>query len=376
MKLLRLLSFVALASMTSAMWPQDREHKDLCPIVFDAPGAGSGAGLGTFVQGITSTGSVAGYTIDDNYVFHGFIRTRDGAFTIVDMPQAGNKSTQGTLIFAMNALGEATGRYQDQDNLYHGFLRTREGTLITVDVPQASTSPSLGTYPANIDDRGTISGSYSDAAGFEHGFLRTREGNFTTFDVPGSTSIPAALNTPNFYGMNQRGALVGYYFDSQFRGHGWLRSPEGEITEFDVPGSDSITRALAINQEGIVVGGYVGGDPPDFHGFLRDRRGNFTSFDAPGDAEVNGAPGTTIASSINSWGQIVGNYSDYTGLQGGFVREPDGTIRQFTLPGSGPAGTLGTTVVGNNDSGWITGWVTDANNFTRSYIITRWPRFN
>ena len=104
MKLLRLLSFVALASLTSAMWPQDREHKDLCPIVFDAPGAGSGAGLGTFVQGITSTGSVAGYTIDDNYVFHGFIRTRDGAFTIVDMPQAGSKSTQGTLIFAMKEI--------------------------------------------------------------------------------------------------------------------------------------------------------------------------------------------------------------------------------------------------------------------------------
>ena len=41
---------------------------------FDAPGAGGAAYSGTFGTGINDAGAVAGYYIDANSVYHGFLR--------------------------------------------------------------------------------------------------------------------------------------------------------------------------------------------------------------------------------------------------------------------------------------------------------------
>src|SRR5712671_1761069 len=46
------------------------------PMTFDAPGAGTGSGQGTFPNGINEPGTITGYYIDNNDVSHGFLRTR------------------------------------------------------------------------------------------------------------------------------------------------------------------------------------------------------------------------------------------------------------------------------------------------------------
>ena len=71
--------------------------------------------------------------------------------------------------------------------MFHGFLRSPGGKFTTFEAPGADTTPGSfnGTSPSSINDLGVITGSYYDANGFSHGFLRSPDGKFTTFDVPG-----------------------------------------------------------------------------------------------------------------------------------------------------------------------------------------------
>ena len=47
-------------------------------ITFDAPGAGTSAGQGTFAFSINQPGTIAGYYLDKSNVYHGFVRAPDG----------------------------------------------------------------------------------------------------------------------------------------------------------------------------------------------------------------------------------------------------------------------------------------------------------
>jgi hypothetical protein len=54
----------------------------------------------------------------------------------------------------------------------------------TFEAPGANTGPYNGTSPTSINDLGAITGYYADANSVSHGFLRSPDGKFTTFDVP------------------------------------------------------------------------------------------------------------------------------------------------------------------------------------------------
>ena len=140
----------------------------------------------------------------------------------------------GTYPSGINALGVIAGSYQSADTVFHGFLRTPRGNFTTFQAPGADTTPGSynGTSPSSINDLGAIAGSYYDANGFSHGFLRSPEGKFTTFDVTGAGgygSFPIALNL--------EGDIVGYYTDSNYSFHAFLRSPNGTFTTWSGPGA-------------------------------------------------------------------------------------------------------------------------------------------
>jgi hypothetical protein len=42
--------------------------------VFDAPGAGTAFGQGTFANEISASGAITGYFLDSTFAMHGFIR--------------------------------------------------------------------------------------------------------------------------------------------------------------------------------------------------------------------------------------------------------------------------------------------------------------
>lgn len=75
------------------------------------------------------------------------------------------------------------------------------GTYITFDAPGAGTGPYEGTSAYAVSDFGEIVGSYFDASFKAHGFLRTPDGTITSFDVP---TPPPRSQPPSMSGERSR----------------------------------------------------------------------------------------------------------------------------------------------------------------------------
>ena len=98
---------------------------------------------------------------------------------------------------------------------------------------------------------GAITGFYVDING-AHGFLRSPDGTFTTFDVPGFEGGTLG------FAINPAGDITGVCSAEPFTSHGFLRARDGTITTFDVPDAPYFTRAFDINPAGAITGWYVG----------------------------------------------------------------------------------------------------------------------
>src|SRR6201987_1197263 len=248
---------------------------------FDAPGAG------TIAFAINLSGAITGFTRDANNARHGFVRAPDGTFTIFDDPNAGTCSAscgnigngQGTRAYAINPSGQIVGFYTDNTARCHGYVRAANGTFTQIDAPHAGAGPfPQGTFPSNItpmgiNPAGAIIGFYVDAGSVQHGFVRAPNGIITEFDPTGSI-----FTDPN--AINAVGAITGFYFDANFVGHGFLRTAGGTITSFDAPGAD--------HTPGSGNGTFGVGLPPNgeieavdvdvngvLHGFVRSTNGTF-----------------------------------------------------------------------------------------------------
>ncbi len=191
---------------------------------FDAPGAGTDPGQGTFGYAISPTGAVTGYFYDSANVSHGFLRDTNGVVTTFDVPGSGTADFQGTYGGGFTPKGDIMGNYFDSDNLSHGFILATDGTITTFDVPDAGMIPDSfeGTYPFGINTSGAITGWYVDSSDVNHGFIRNKDGSFTTFDVPGAGTAPGQGPYP--FGISPNGAVTGYSYDANNVGHGFVRT--------------------------------------------------------------------------------------------------------------------------------------------------------
>jgi hypothetical protein len=91
--------------------------------------------------------------------------TQAQTLTTFDAPGAGTSAGQGTYPQGINVAGSITGVYFDANTAYHGFVRAANGTITTFDVSGAGTGANQGTFALNINTAGTISGYYEDASG-------------------------------------------------------------------------------------------------------------------------------------------------------------------------------------------------------------------
>jgi hypothetical protein len=194
------------------------------------------------------------------------------------------------------------------------------GAFKTFDVPGSGTSANQGTFPSSIASDGTITGSYVDTNFTGHGFLRTSNGAITTFDVPGAVNgtFPSSINPGD--------VITGNFVDANFVAHGFVRSGSGAFTTFDAPGAVNGTGGFGINPAGAVVGFFLDANFLP-HGFLRAMDGALTTFDAPG--AVNG----TQPAGINPQGTVIGIFTDASSVNHGFLRASDGTFSTFDVPG-------------------------------------------
>jgi hypothetical protein len=303
----------------------------------------------------------------------------------IDAPGAGTGQFQGTGCFAftdcsvlLNNFGAVTGYYLDANNVYHGFVRSPAGKFTSFQAPGADTTPQdfNGTLPNAINDAGAIAGEYYDVNNEEHGFLRSPEGKFTTFDVPGGT---AGSTTP--IALNLEGAIVGYYLDQSGGFQGFLRKPDGTFETWTAPGGCVTTpsagcfgtAAFGINAFGFIAGASEDnkGNFVD-RGFIRSPSGRFTTYTVlaagTGPYQGTGSPGSSAP--INVFGAVASYYIDSNNVVHGYLRSPLGEITTYDVPGEGPQGIgcFSDCSIGLNDFGAITGYYLDANNVYHGYV--------
>lgn len=287
----------------------------------------------------------------------------------------------GTYPAAINNFGAITGSYQTVDTVYHGFVRSALGKTITFDAPGADMTAGAanGTFVSAINDLGAVTGYILDANGTAHGFIRSPDGRMTSFDVPGQGGegvIPIAINL--------EGGIVGYYTDTNVVFRGFLRHPDGSFATFagpnacDASGADGCfgTGLSNINSLGLSAGGFEDNDGNFVHhGLLRSPDGKLKVFNDPsagtGLYQGTGCPGCAMG--LNQLGFVAGIYSDSNSVNHGFVRSPDGRFTTFDAPGAGTDAGEGTGCFSDcntyiNDVGSVVGTFIDSNFIYHGYL--------
>jgi len=254
-------------------------------------------------------------------------------------------------------------------------------TLTEFDATGAGTASGLGTQAFSNNDEGAIVGTYTDVNMVYHGFLRTPDGKFIALDAPGAGSASGSNTGTTAYSINDLGVITGAVDDSDNTNHGFVRYPDGHYCTFDAPGagvgSDDGTIPIGINLLGTVAGEYFD-TAGTSHGFVRWIDGHIATFDAPDAAPGPAGLGTFVSAeaSINLEGAVTGYYYDASNSVHGFVRYPDGHIKEFDAPGASPAplngGTLGYSI---NQEGTIAGFSVDANGVGHGFLRTREGEF-
>lgn len=152
-------------------------------------------------------------------------------------------------------------------------------------------APATNGQAVALNDSGAILGQYFDSNNVSHGFLLF-QGKLTSFMFPGSVSTGVA-------DMSSNGIIVGEYTTSDGKGHSYMVHSGGfhEITLPGFPNTDFTVSG--VNANGDVVG-VINSDNPPVNGFLL-HNGKVTLISFPGaDA--------TQPTSINNEGVIVGGY--------------------------------------------------------------------
>ena len=339
-------------------------------VTFDAPGAGTGAGQGTYATNIAASGTIIGFSRDAADIRHGFIRSNGGEFTLFDAPGAGTGAGQGTRAYAINPSGAIAGFYSDSANVFHGYVRSNQGTITTFDPPSAGTGAFQGTFPFSpliMNPNGAITGWSTDAAFVSHGFLRDKNGNITEFDVPGAEVGPGTFP----FAISPGGDITGFYDTGTDGNHGFLRDKKGMITTFDVPGAGTGagqgTFGGGFTPSGEIMGNYLDGNNVS-HGFVRHKDGTITTFDAPDAGNVPGSFQGTYPFGINTNGTIAGWYVDEANVNHGCVLDKHGTIVEFDVPGAGTGPGQGPNVYGIAPNGALTGFYFDPNNVVHGFV--------
>lgn len=213
------------------------------------------------------------------------------------------------------------------------------------------------TYASGINNAGQIVGSYGDSNGFGRGFLLSG-GTYSPLNYPGAVYTDA-------YGINNAGQIVGDF--GALNGNGYSHafilsgSVYSPVSQYIYPVGQTQNWAFGINDVTFpswpsqIVGSYEVGSPGigSVHGILYP--GAF--LDYPGATN-------TGASGINNAGQIVGSYTDNSGVRHGFLLTGYTMYSAVDYPGA-----IATTASGINNMGEIVGTYEDSNQRYHGFLF-------
>lgn len=213
-----------------------------------------------------------------------------------------------------------------------------------------------------ISDTGFIAGTFTinNSPYSSEGFLRSPNGKITDLNDPQGDS-PYFGPYSGGVGVNALATVAGYFYDyTNLILSGFLYN-NGKFINYNVPGlaTGSNTLIYGVNDFGEFCGYYQ--EPPDyaFVPFLNSAGRIITNFNIPGSVE-------TLPFTVNDFGQAAGSWFDSSGVEHGFVRNPNGAIIEIDVPG---AGTFGTAVYAVNSLGWVSGhfW-SGPNNYEHGFV--------
>jgi len=177
--------------------------------------------------------------------------------------------------YAVNNQTVIAGDYVDSGGVQHGMI-LRGTTLTTVDRKNCSTTPggtAIAFYGINI--KGAVVGWCLDTKTGVNDAFSYSKGKFTTILPPGATSTQA-------HGINDKGQIVGAYLDSGNVQHGFRLSGK-KYTTLDVPGGYTNSDAWGINNTGLITI-FALNSSGKYDSFLFDGK-TYTIEDVPGAAQ-------------------------------------------------------------------------------------------
>ena len=184
--------------------------------------------------------------------------------------------------------------------------------------------------------------------------------SFKTIDVEAGS---LSANGTYAQSINDRGDVAGFTFDEVGLGHPYLVR-HGVVTFLQLPITWGAVEAAArsINSSGDIVGDYYLADGTA-KGYLRSHQGKWTSFDVPG------VEGGTFPFGINSQGEIVGvaGYLDLSTDHGFLFRPGHGRAPGSYLPIDFP-GADSTDPFGLNDDGDVVGAYRRSDGTTHGFL--------
>ena len=175
----------------------------------DYPGAQYNA-----AGGVDAYGRVSGdYSVEPSGNNYLVAWVYDGRYHTFTAPGS-DQMRLGTVTYGMSSDGTVVGFYLDSNTVYHGFTRAIGEQAKAFDVPGATS-----TFVLGINDRGALAGNYV-IGGQEHGYVYQpghdcRSGSVTNFDYPGAISTTVA-------GVNDWGDIVGTYTNQNNDTHGFI----------------------------------------------------------------------------------------------------------------------------------------------------------
>jgi hypothetical protein len=257
--------------------------------------------------------------------------------------QYANENVPGavqTQVVGLNNRGVTVGFWSGQNtasqmNANLGFY-TWDGRFYSVAFPTRHTSSPPVNQLLGVNDADIAVGFWTDAKGNPHGYTYSiAQRRFHSVIIPGGISDMAT-------GINDAGAVSGFYTGPGGVTRAFVKGPGGRITRLTFPGAAS-TQAFGINDLGEVVGTYLtgSGDNAKSFGFSWTRRAGFRSITAPGGR------GRTTINGVNDAGDLVGFYVGPAGRTNGllwagghFMAPPAPPVPAMPAPSMAPRPTM------------------------------------
>jgi probable HAF family extracellular repeat protein len=249
-------------------------------------------------------------------------------YNFTDLPNLGHVLDAPTILGPKKITGQFTVR-QDNGNATNSLLTDDDGHVSIGPVPVGSRDTFVnGLYVGGTSSTGVSVACTYNATDTE-----------TLYTIANGIATPVAGGPTIYhncvYGINAHGAIIGSTMDGSV-----LRPflfQDGKLTYLSAPGAihlpfvslggfanapppkqqtSDLTSALAINDQGTVVGMFTGADNK-LHGFVYSQSGNYTVINVPGSIQ-------TAVTGIANDGTLIGFYTSASGQESNFMASPSG----------------------------------------------------